>query len=79
MLSYQLGSCITAEGTAGSPSPPRGRRAISFHPIAGTCLVAAANPKTNPGFITLEKRRLMKQRWRKRPPSASQTESCRLF
>ncbi|MBG1241102.1 hypothetical protein [Nostoc sp. NZL] len=36
MLSYQLGSCITAEGTDGSPSPPRGRRVISFRPIAGT-------------------------------------------
>jgi hypothetical protein len=32
MLSYQLGSCITAEGTAGSPSPPRGRRAVCKSP-----------------------------------------------
>lgn len=46
MLSYQLGGCIAGEGTAGSPSPPRRRRAVSFRPIAGTCFVAAANPKT---------------------------------
>ncbi|WP_435025273.1 hypothetical protein [Nostoc sp. CALU 1950] len=46
MISYQLGSCITGEGADGSPSPPRRRPAVSFRPIAGTCLVAAANPKT---------------------------------
>ncbi len=46
MLTYQLEGCVSGEGTAGSLSPPKRRRAVSLRPIAGTCLVAAANPKT---------------------------------
>jgi hypothetical protein len=34
------------DATAGSLSPPKRRRAVSRRPTAGTCFVAAANPKT---------------------------------
>jgi len=32
MLTYQLGGCISGEGTASSPSPTRRRRAVSLLP-----------------------------------------------
>jgi hypothetical protein len=35
MLSYQLGACIADEGTVGSLSPPRRRRAVLLSPSNG--------------------------------------------
>ncbi|MEH1897294.1 MAG: hypothetical protein V7K94_18720 [Nostoc sp.] len=58
MLTYQLEGCIAGEGTAGSLSPPRRRRAVSLRPIAGTYFVAAANPKT--GIFPYQKAHLEK-------------------
>ncbi|MEH2442492.1 MULTISPECIES: hypothetical protein [unclassified Nostoc] len=46
MLNYQVGACITGEEKVGTLSPQRRRRAVSLRPIAGTCFVVAANPKT---------------------------------
>src|SRR5450631_827010 len=52
-LAIQILKCIrdqytglAGEGNAGSPSPPRRRRAVSRRPTAATCLDAAARPMT---------------------------------
>jgi hypothetical protein len=37
---------VTGEGTAGSLSPPKRRRAVSRRPVAGTCFATVANRNT---------------------------------